>query len=146
MDADAKANTNANANANANTGGSTIALCERCSGELKRIGSKTTKKGGDIIFPIISQWDFLLPWKQRFDPICPKSLCSLSPTPVMLHIKFDQVWPTGFRDKVWMMTMDDDAPMTDHWYTISFGFGSGELKGCLFCAPLKIPHLFQWNR
>ena len=29
MDADA------NANANANAGGSTIALCERCSGELK---------------------------------------------------------------------------------------------------------------
>ena len=30
--------------------------------------------------------------------ICPKTLCSLSPTPVMLHIKFDQHWPTGFRD------------------------------------------------
>ena len=35
---------------------------------------------------------------QSFDPICPKTLCSLSPTPVMLHIKFDQDWPTGFRD------------------------------------------------
>ena len=32
------------------------------------------------------------------DPICPKTLCSLSPTPMMLHIKFDQDWPTGFRD------------------------------------------------
>ena len=30
--------------------------------------------------------------------ICPKTLCSLSPTPMMLHIKFDQDWPTGFRD------------------------------------------------
>ena len=30
--------------------------------------------------------------------ICPKTSCSLSPTPVMLHIKFDQDWPTGFRD------------------------------------------------
>ena len=29
---------------------------------------------------------------------CPNTLCSLSPTPVMLHIKFDQDWPTGFRD------------------------------------------------
>ena len=30
--------------------------------------------------------------------ICPKTLCSLSPIPMMLHIKFDQDWPTGFRD------------------------------------------------
>ena len=30
--------------------------------------------------------------------ICPKTLCRLSPTPMMLHIKFDQDWPTGFRD------------------------------------------------
>ena len=35
---------------------------------------------------------------QKFDPICLKTLCSLSPTPVMLHIKFDQDWPTGLRD------------------------------------------------
>ena len=27
---------------------------------------------------------------QSFDPICPKILCSLSPTKVMLNIKFDQ--------------------------------------------------------
>ena len=33
-----------------------------------------------------------------FDPICPKTLCSLSPTIMMLHIKFDQDWPTGLRD------------------------------------------------
>ena len=39
---------------------------------------------------------------QSFDPICPKTLCSLSPTPVMLRIKLDQDWPTGFRDiQVW---------------------------------------------
>ena len=35
---------------------------------------------------------------QSFDPICLKTLRSLSPTPMMLHIKFDQDWPTGFRD------------------------------------------------
>ena len=36
MDANANANANtANANANANAGGSTIALRERCSGELQ---------------------------------------------------------------------------------------------------------------
>ena len=35
---------------------------------------------------------------QSFDPICPKTLGNLSPTPMMLHIKFDQDWPTGSRD------------------------------------------------
>ena len=35
---------------------------------------------------------------QGFDPICPKTLCSLSPTLMMLHITFDQDWPTGLRD------------------------------------------------
>ena len=30
--------------------------------------------------------------------IWPKTFCNLSPTPMMLHIKFDQDWPTGFRD------------------------------------------------
>ena len=37
MDANAYANGNGNANANPDAGGSTIALCELCSGELKRI-------------------------------------------------------------------------------------------------------------
>ena len=32
-----------------------------------------------------------------FDRICPKTLCSLSPTPMMLYIKFDQDKLTGFR-------------------------------------------------
>ena len=35
---------------------------------------------------------------QSFDPICLKTLCSLSPPPVMLHINFDHNWPTGLRD------------------------------------------------
>ena len=51
-----------------------------------------------LFFPIISQWGFLLPWKPDFDPIYHKTLCSLSPTPVILHIKFDQDWLIGFRD------------------------------------------------
>ena len=65
---------------------------------------------------------------QSFNPICPKTLCSLSPTPVMLHIKFDQDWPTGFRD-IQFESVDDDGRQTtddddvgwttDHWYTIS---------------------------
>ena len=35
---------------------------------------------------------------QSFDPICPKTLCNLSPNLIMLPIKFDQHWPTGLRD------------------------------------------------
>ena len=35
---------------------------------------------------------------QRFDPICPKAVCSLSPTPMMLHMKFEQDWPSGRSD------------------------------------------------
>ena len=79
---------------------------------------------------------------QTFDPICLKTLCSLSPPPVMLHIKFDQGWPTGLKDiqvrkcnilviqgqvtpklVVWSglksNSDDDDGRTTDHWYTIS---------------------------
>ena len=78
-----------------------------------------------------------------FDPICPKTLCSLSPTPVMLHIKFDQNWPYGFRDiQVWKCgrrrTTDDDdddddgrrrtddGPLVYYKLTL-WAFGSGEL-------------------
>ena len=38
---------------------------------------------------------------RNFDPICANTLCSLSPTPVMLYIKFDQDWPTCLRD-IWV--------------------------------------------
>ena len=72
----------------------------------KRIGSKTTKKSWKHHFPYYkSMGAFCCHGYQSFDPICPKTLCSLSLTPMMLHIKFDQDWPTGFRDiqvqKVW---------------------------------------------
>ena len=49
------------------------------------------------LFPIIRQWGLSVGHK-RFDPICLKTLNSLSPPSVMLHIKFDQGWPTGLRD------------------------------------------------
>ena len=35
---------------------------------------------------------------QSFDPTCPKTLCNLSPTLMICHIRFDQDWPTGLRD------------------------------------------------
>ena len=69
----------------------------------KRIGSKATDKRWRHHFPHYkSMGSFCCHGNQSFDPICPKTLCSLSPTPVMLLIKFDQDWPTGFRDiQVW---------------------------------------------
>ena len=92
---------------------------------LKRIGSKTTENRWRHRFPHYkSMGAFCCHGIHSFDPICPKTSCSLSPTQVMLHIKFDQDWPTGFRDmKVWTTTDDngrtDDDGRTDHWYTIS---------------------------
>ena len=35
---------------------------------------------------------------QSSNPIWPKTQCSLSPTPIMLLLKFDCDWPTGHRD------------------------------------------------
>ena len=66
---------------------------------IKRIGSKTTEKRWRHHFPHYkSMGAFCCHGNQSFDPIFPKNVCSLSPTPVMLHIKFDQDWPTGFKD------------------------------------------------
>ena len=66
-----------------------------------------------------------------FDPTCPKTLPSLSPTPVMLHIKFDQDWPTGIRD-IQVESVDDrrwmnDGPLAYYKLTL-WALGSGELK------------------
>ena len=66
---------------------------------IKRIGSKTTEKRWRHHFPHNkSMGAFCCHGNQSFDPVCPETFCSLSPTPMMLHINFDQDWPTGFRD------------------------------------------------
>ena len=55
---------------------------------IKRIGSKTTEKRRRHLFPHYkSMGAFCCHGNQGFGPIRPKTLCSLSPTPVMLHIK-----------------------------------------------------------
>ena len=67
---------------------------------------KQPRKGGDIIFPIIGKCGFSVAMETRVliqstpkpyavftTPVSPPPL-----PPVMLHIKFDQDWPTGFRD------------------------------------------------
>ena len=70
---------------------------------VKRIGSKASVKKRRHHFPHYkSMGNFCCHGHRSFDPICLKTLRSISPSPVMLHIKFDQAWPTGFRDiQVW---------------------------------------------
>ena len=66
---------------------------------IKKIGSKATEKRWRHHFPHYkSMGAFCCHGHQNLDPIYLKTLCSLSPLPVMLHIKFDQDWPTGLRD------------------------------------------------
>ena len=70
---------------------------------IKKIRSKTTKKRWRHRFSHCnSMGAFCCLGNQSFDLICAKTLCSLSPTPVMLHIKLDLGWLAGFRDiQVW---------------------------------------------
>ena len=66
---------------------------------IKRIGSKATEKRWRQHFPNFkSMGAFCCHGHQSFGPICLKTLCSLSPPLVMLHIKFDQHWPIGLKD------------------------------------------------
>ena len=87
---------------------------------IKRIGSKTTEKRWRHHFPHYkSMGAFCCHGNQSFDPICPKTSCSLSPTPVMLHIKFHQDWPSGFRDiQVWKCGRRTTTTTTDGRRTI----------------------------
>ena len=67
--------------------------------KYKKDRIKTTEKRWRHQFPHYkSKGTFCCHGNQNFDPIYPKTLCSLSITPVMLHIKFDEDRPPGFRD------------------------------------------------
>ena len=99
---------------------------------IKKIGSKTTVNRWRHRFPHYKPMGaFCCHGNQSFDPICPKTIYSLSPTPVMLHIKFDQDWPNGFRDiQVWKCgrrrRRTDDGPLVYYKLTL-WAFCSGEL-------------------
>ena len=82
-----------------NSNSSEILCMSSLPASIKRIGSKATEKRWRHHFPHYkSMGAFCCHGHQSFDPIWLKTLCSLSPPPVMLHIKFDQHWPTGLRD------------------------------------------------
>ena len=130
-----------------NSNSSEILCMSSLPASIERIGSKTTEKRWRHRFPHYkSMGAFCCHGNHSFDPIFPKTLCSLSPTPVMLHIKFDQDWPTGFRDiQVWKCgrrtTTDDDGRRTDDgplvYYKLTlWAFGSGELKMGIFQKKL----------
>ena len=69
---------------------------------VKRVGSKTTEKSWRHHFPYKSMGAFCCHGYQSFDPVCPKTSCSLSLIPMMLHIKFDQDWLQRYSSsKVW---------------------------------------------
>ena len=73
--------------------------------------------------PYKSMGTFCCYGNQSFDPICPNTSCSLSPTPMMLRIKFDQDWPTGFRDiQVWKCgrRTTTDGRRTIVYYKLTF--------------------------
>ena len=66
---------------------------------MRWIGSKTTeKRWKHSFYHYKSMGAICCHGNQSFDPICPKTLCTLFLTPKMLHIKFDQGCPTGFKD------------------------------------------------
>ena len=98
---------------------------------IKRIGSKTTEKRWRHPFPHYkSMGAFCCHGNQSFGSVYPKTLCSLFPTPVMLHIKFGKDWPTGFRDIQVLKCgrrRTDDGPLVCFKLTL-WAFGSGELK------------------
>ena len=82
-----------------NSNGSEILSMSSLHASIKRIGSKATETRQRHHFPHYkSMGAFCCLGHQSFDPICLKTLCSISPPPVTLHIKFDQDWPTGLRD------------------------------------------------
>ena len=82
-----------------NSNSSKILCMSSSPASIRRIGLNATEKKWRHHFPNYkSTGAFCCRVHQSFDPICIKTLCSLSQNPVMLHIKFDQGWPTGLRD------------------------------------------------
>ena len=90
---------------------------------IKRIRSKTTEKRWRHSFSHYkSMWAICCHGNKSFDQIYPKTVCTLFLTPTMLHIKFDQDWPTGFKDIQLQMceTFVTQGQVTSLW-VVQFG-------------------------
>ena len=82
-----------------NSNSSEMLCMSSLTASIKSIGSKATEKRWRHHFPHYKLMvDFCCHRHQSFYPICLKTLCSLSPPPVILHVKVDQDWLTGLRD------------------------------------------------
>ena len=69
-----------------------------CKYKKDQIKKKPTEKRWRYRFSIISQWGLSVAMDTNvLIHSSPKPYAAF-PIPVMLHIKFDQDWPTGFRD------------------------------------------------
>ena len=93
------------------------------------IGSKTTEKRWRHRFPHYKSMGAFWCFGNQFWSNLPQNFMQPSPTPEMLYIKFDQDWPTGFRDiQVWKCGWQTtDGPLVYYKLTL-WTFGSGELK------------------
>ena len=118
---------------------------------IKRIRSNTNeKRWRHRFFHYKSMGAFCCHGNLSSDLICTKTLCSLSPTLVMLQIKFDLGWPAGFRDiQVWKCgrrrrRRTDDRPLL-YYKLISWAFGSGELKMLSSRKSWCFTILFYWD-
>ena len=108
---------------------------------IKRIGSKATEKRWKHHFPHYKSMGALCcHGHQSFDQICLKTLCSLTPPPVMLHITFDQDWPTGLRDiqvrKCKILVIQ--GQVTPNWVVWSSPKSNSFERLCLFSLPATL--------
>ena len=108
---------------------------------IKRIGSKATEKRWRHHFPHYkSMGVFCCHGHQSFDPIYLKTLYSLSPAPVMLHIKFDQDLPAGLRDiqvrmcKIFVI----QGQVTPKWVVWSGPKSNSFELLCMSCLPATL--------
>ena len=114
---------------------------------IKRIRLKATEKRLRHHFPHNkSMGAFCGHGHQSFDPVCLKTLYSLSPPPVMLHMKFDQDWPTGLRDiqvrkcKIFVI----QGQVTPKWVAWSRPKSNSSKLLCLSLLPATLM-MIQWK-
>ena len=82
-----------------NSNSSELSCMSSLPASMKRIGSLTAEKKWRHRFLHCNPMGaFCCHGNQSSNPICPKTLCSQSPIPMMLQIKFGCARPIGLRD------------------------------------------------
>ena len=112
---------------------------------MKRIGSKTADKKWQHRFPHYNPMGAICcHGNQSPDPIWSKTLCSISPAPMMLQIKFDCDRPAGLRDiHAWKFERTHGHQLDSHPINNKLtlcAFGSGELK------TKQVGYFVNWHR